>query len=48
MAVVEGLSFLARSGCCHGDVKSSTILFDHLNTPKLIDSYFLSGGKTSY
>lgn len=29
-------------------MKASTILFDHLGTPKLIDSYFISGGKTAY
>ena len=46
--VVRGLSFLAERGSCHGDVKPSNILFDHLQTPKLIDSYFVSGGKTAY
>ena len=29
-------------------VKASTILFDHMGIPKLIDSYFVSGGKTAY
>ena len=46
--VVQGLLFLASRGTCHGDIKASNILFDHLNTPKIIDSYFVSGGKTAY
>lgn len=44
----ESLAFLASKGTCHGDVKASSILFDHMGNPKLIDSYFISGGKTAY
>lgn len=47
-AVVEALSFLAKNGTCHGDVKSSNVVFDHIGTPKLLDSYFIHRGKTAY
>jgi len=47
-AVVGVLDFLAKNGTCHGDVKSSNIIFDHNNTSKLMDSYFINGGKTAY
>lgn len=47
-AIVGVLKFLQKNGTCHGDVKASNILFDHMNTPKLIDSYFINGGKTAY
>ena len=42
------LDFLDKNGTCHGDVKSSNIIFDHNNVPKLMDSYFINGGKTAY
>ena len=47
-AIVSVLKFLQSNGTCHGDVKGSNILFDHLGNPKLIDSYFINGGKTAY
>lgn len=47
-AVAGALEYLTQAGSCHGDVKASTILFDHMGVPKLIDSYFVSGGKTAY
>jgi serine/threonine protein kinase len=47
-AVAEALLFLQKNGSCHGDVKSSNIVFDHRGTPKLMDSYFINGGKTAY
>lgn len=46
--VVEVLKYLGEKGSCHGDIKPSNILYDHLGTIKLIDSYFVSGGKTAY
>jgi serine/threonine protein kinase len=39
---------LKLKGTCHGDIKPSNILYDHLGVIKLIDSYFVSGGKTAY
>jgi serine/threonine protein kinase len=47
-AVGEALRFLAGEGTCHGDVKSANVLFDPTGTVKLIDSYFVNGGKTAY
>lgn len=47
-AVVDVLEFLAKRGTCHGNVKAGSILFDDLGNPKLIDSYFIHGGKTAY
>lgn len=47
-AVVDVLDFLKKNNTCHGDVKAGSILFDHLGNPKLIDSYFIHGGKTAY
>ena len=46
--MVSVLAFLARNSSCHGDIKASNILFDHLKSPKLLDSYFISRGKTAY
>ena len=46
--VVDALYYLKVNRTCHGDVKASTILFDHLGCAKLVDSYFVSGGKTAY
>jgi serine/threonine protein kinase len=46
--VAKALLFLEGKGTCHGDVKAASIMLDHLNEPKLIDSYFVNGGKTAY
>jgi len=45
---VEVLNFLKKNKTCHGDVKASNIVFDHTGAVKLIDSYFINGGKTAY
>jgi serine/threonine protein kinase len=47
-AIVDVLEFLAKRGTCHGNVKAGSILFDEFGNPKLIDSYFINGGKTAY
>lgn len=47
-AVAEVLKYLQDNKTCHGDVKPSNILLDHIGSIKLIDSYFVSGGKTAY
>lgn len=46
--VVEVLRYLKEKGTCHGDIKPSNILYDYMGVIKLIDSYFVSGGKTAY
>jgi serine/threonine protein kinase len=46
--IVEVLRYLQNNNTCHGDIKPSNILLDHIGTIKLIDSYFVSGGKTAY
>lgn len=42
------LIYLKSKQTCHGDIKSSNILFDNLGNVKLLDSYFINGGKTSF
>ena len=46
--VMDALYYLKINRTCHGDVKASNLLFDHLGCVKLVDSYFASGGKTAY
>lgn len=46
--VVDCLNFLKVNKNCHGDIKAANILFDHTRNVKLIDSYFVNGGKTAY
>lgn len=48
VTVAEVLKYLRDHQTCHGDVKPSNILLDHIGNIKLIDSYFVSGGKTAY
>lgn len=45
---MEVLQYLKSKGTCHGDIKPSNILYDHMGVIKIIDSYFVSGGKTAY
>jgi len=47
-SVVSCLEYLHRAGTQHGDIKVSSIFLDGQKEVKLIDSFFLKEGKTSY
>ena len=47
-AVVSSLIYLKKNQTCHGDLKPETIFFDNSSKVKLLDSFFVNGGKTSY
>lgn len=47
-AVVSCLIYLKTKGTCHGDIKPESIYFDSLGKVKLLDSFFMNGGRTAY
>lgn len=47
--VVECLIYLRQNGTYHGDIKPATIfIHPKTNQVKLVDSFLLNNGKTSY
>jgi hypothetical protein len=46
--ILQCLIYLQSKGTCHGDIKPESIYFDPIGQVKLLDSFFMNGGRTAY